>query len=684
MQKQNLLLIGDRPEITQMYYNDLVKLFTKHLNVFCYARDTEKNYLMQDLVKKSDILVVTRDDIFEDIRGYISDSCVIIHLQSDFLKEKIDYLKNLPNKTKALVCFHSYLASTQIVATLYGYTRNLVFEAYNIEEKKTVENYDIILIGENSAHVPVGNHNIYNLGIRKISLATLFSIANAGDINSEDLEREFVDYSKDIYKESENFTRFYDIFSVNKLQLKTIMDRIDYSVIICDENYRILDFNQNVKEVFSITKNITRLHLSQVEEFAEIYNKVSKEKVIKNLLMEYKRKYFMLSLEEIFSPWKLSNYILILIKDVTKIMSLEKSFKQQLIQKGHVSVYTFDNILGKTSVIKECVSRAMKISKIDKTILITGESGTGKELFAQSIHNFSDRKDYPFLALNCAALPSTLLESELFGYVDGSFSGAKKGGRSGLFQMANKGTFFLDEIGDISLETQVKLLRVLEEKKIMPIGSGEIIPIDVRVIAATNKNLRQLVKEGKFRLDLYYRLNTLELFIPPVKERKEDIPLLINHIIQSEKLPFTKISEDLMDFFKDFNWPGNIREMKNCIEYMCSISEGELTLNHLPKYILDEYREECSATSILSSPISSSLKIFSDDLFKEILTLIKNNKASKLMILEILREKNFPITDYKLRNILKLLNEKNYVKIGVGRQGMLITEKGINFLNNEF
>jgi transcriptional regulator with PAS, ATPase and Fis domain len=221
--------------------------------------------------------------------------------------------------------------------------------------------------------------------------------------------------------------------------------------------------------------------------------------------------------------------------------------------------------------MQQILLKAKKYAKTDSTILITGESGTGKELMAQSIHNAGLRKDGPFVAVNCAAISESLLESELFGYADGAFTGAKKGGKPGVFELAHGGTLFLDEIGEISTKIQAILLRVLQEKEIMRVGGDRMIPVDVRVIAATNKDLWESVQKGLFREDLFFRLNVLRLQMPSLRERKDDIPLILNRLLRQHKVSFLtweQLPEMLKQFFLDYDWPGNIRQLENVVERM--------------------------------------------------------------------------------------------------------------------
>ena len=259
---------------------------------------------------------------------------------------------------------------------------------------------------------------------------------------------------------------------------------------------------------------------------------------------------------------------------------------------GH-NFIDMDYIIGSNKQIRQLKDSIKKIAKSNSTVLISGESGTGKELIARSIHSQSDRATKPFIAVNCAAIPDSLLESELFGYVKGAFTGASVQGRVGHFELANKGVIFLDEIGDMPLHLQAKILRVLQDKKLTPIGSNKVVQLDVRVVAATNKNLKQLMEENKFREDLYYRLNVIPITVPPLRKRLDDIEKLSYHFLKRYNESFaknvTKIDDDVLQIFMEYDWNGNIRELENVIEYMMNVTENDtLTLESLPSNMLEK------------------------------------------------------------------------------------------------
>lgn len=280
-------------------------------------------------------------------------------------------------------------------------------------------------------------------------------------------------------------------------------------------------------------------------------------------------------------------------RNVGEIITL---YDAEEIKKMHADYYyniiQFDDIIGKSEKICNIKKEAAIAAQGPSRILITGESGTGKELFARAIHNSSLVRSGPFVAINCAAIPETLLESELFGYEGGAFTGAKKEGKLGKFELADGGTLFLDEVGDMPLYLQAKLLRVLQEGRIQRLGGTKDIIINVRIISATNKDLIKLVENNRFREDLFFRLNVIPLNIPPLADRKEDIITLINHFLNKYNVLFNKkiisLSKKAEDILINYSWPGNVRELENVIEYSMNMQSGnEITVDNLPNYIIN-------------------------------------------------------------------------------------------------
>lgn len=321
-------------------------------------------------------------------------------------------------------------------------------------------------------------------------------------------------------------------------------------------------------------------------------------------------------------------------------------YKSKLIEVQS-SRYSLDNIIGHGQAIKTLKEDIVKVARIKETVLITGESGVGKELIAHSIHHCSDRFARMFVRVNCAAIPENLFESEFFGYMGGSFSGASKTGKIGKFELANNGTLFLDEIGELPLFMQSKLLRVLQEREITRVGGQKTIPIDVRIVAATNRNLENMVKEGTFREDLYYRLNILNIKAPSLREHMEDIPELIDNILnelQQENGKKRSLSADAYEVLKQYEWPGNVRELNNVVSKLYYMAdEDEISTFNIPRHIL--YANK----TMPAMPKQRSLGYMVEELEKHLviqtLKETNNNISQTAKILKISRPKLYQIIE---------------------------------------
>ncbi len=306
--------------------------------------------------------------------------------------------------------------------------------------------------------------------------------------------------------------------------------------------------------------------------------------------------------------------------------------------------FSLDNIIGQSEAMQQVYRMVEKVAPTDATVLIRGESGTGKELIAQAIHQLSPRANATFMAVNCAALADTLLESELFGHEKGAFTGAERQKR-GRFELAHGGTLFLDEIGDISLATQVKLLRVLQQKEIMRVGGEEVIPVDVRTIAATNRNIEEMMKNEQFREDLYYRLNVFPIQLPPLRERKEDIPDLVAHFLKKNNVPEDKIEPRTITALMKYDWPGNIRELENIVERMIIMAGDEsITPDLLPPHI-KSFVPTGATISFDIPPEGISIDEVEKNLIYSALEKAGGNKSKAAKLLGITRRKLYSMME---------------------------------------
>ncbi|OPX47529.1 sigma 54-interacting transcriptional regulator [Clostridium thermobutyricum] len=366
-----------------------------------------------------------------------------------------------------------------------------------------------------------------------------------------------------------------NIFNVRKkeieknVKLNTILNFIKQGIIVTDTNNKITICNTEAAKILNVNKEeILDKNITNILGISENSTELSSDGII-----NINGKMVATSTIEI----KINDTLIGRVNSFDKastIQKLERKIRNNNHKKGLVAKYNFDNIITKDKNMEKIKKMAMKYAKTNATILIYGESGTGKELFAQSIHNQSDRRDWPFVAVNCGAINENLLESELFGYDKGAFTGAKKEGKVGLFELAHRGTIFLDEIGELPLGLQSSLLRVIQEKEIMRVGSNEITPIDIRIVCATNKDLRQEVLKGRFREDLYYRLNVFNISVPALRDRRADIPLISKELLNRFGV-FNK--EEVIEIIKkcpsNYAWRGNIRELENVIRRLSLMVE---------------------------------------------------------------------------------------------------------------
>lgn len=360
-------------------------------------------------------------------------------------------------------------------------------------------------------------------------------------------------------------------------KFKAIIEHTYSGIISVDEKCTIKTFNPAAERLFNIkSSDVAGMDINEILPEMDVHETLSQGVEETDVVKTINGSKF------IFSniPIIVENDIIGAIsffQDVKKIQQMEEKIRREKRETGHYAKYTFDDVIGESSEVKELLRIAKEYARVDSTILIEGETGTGKEVMAQSIHNYSLRAMGPFVAVNCAAIPENLIESELFGYVPGAFTGADKKGKMGFFEFAHGGTIFLDEISEMNPLMQGRLLRVLQEKQIMRIGDNKLIPIDVRVIAATNRNLEQYVKDGKFREDLYYRLNILELNLIPMRDRREDISCFVETFTQKFCRKLNKeminLTPGALEYISSYDWPGNVREIRNFTERMVVMSK---------------------------------------------------------------------------------------------------------------
>lgn len=705
------LLLATKDKVSNdQYVKELYSVFAGILEIDTYCWEIEKERPFERKIVSPDVLLMGSPYSFPDVRPFINKDTKTILLSFTFGKEVKKNLSSLPIGTETVTCYKHYSEAHQAAYVLYELgLQNLNLYINYVGNKNMIgKKMDVALYSGEPIAIPEEVNAVIDLGPMYISLNTLLDVSMAAGVLDEETEKRILAYCNKLSMPKNHTSLFFNNSSMESMSLRAVTDCIDYAMIIFDENQKIMNHNDRFLRMFKIDTELSGKQLKNVPQLSRIASEMIQADVVKDKIVESAtgNQQLLMSKEKINRDDEKFDIFLVLFKDITEIHALETAFQKQSKKRGYVAKHTFNEIVYSCDKMEKLLERSKKIAAVDKPTLIVGESGTGKELFAGAIHNASKRCKLPFVALNCAAIPENLLESELFGYEAGAFTGAKKGGKIGLFQAANKGTLFLDEIGELSLEMQAKLLRVLEEKEIMKVGGEQIISIDTRIIAATNRDLRTLVESGKFRLDLYYRLNTLTVSIPPLRERIQDIPVLLNTFVANENFSnaHVEFSEDVMTFFESYAWPGNIREFRNCIEYMVSIGNGVLDMEDLPDYLLEEYNlmQKNAAPESESSSFSDSkagvtaggideskayeemilsrskynMLLPEEEERKLVLRVIENRSVGRRKLINMMQAADYPITEYRLRKILESMHRDGLIEFGQGRSGCRITEKG--------
>lgn len=423
-------------------------------------------------------------------------------------------------------------------------------------------------------------------------------------------------------------------------KLKTVLNLLNSGILVTDTNGTIIDCNTQALNYLELTsKNLIGNKIEKIVSDNTWVSSYANGKATLSQVRKLKNKtYFVSDYPIILADGRIIGSVAN-FQEATEIEKLEKKYRQ-IQTAGLVAKNKFENIIGSSKSITAAINKAKAYAQVDSTILLYGETGVGKELFAQSIHNHSARKLGPFIAINCAALPENLLESELMGYEEGAFTGARKGGKIGLIELAHNGTLFLDEVNHIPACIQARMLRVVQEKQVMRLGGERVIPVDVRILTATNANLKDMVKENKFREDLFYRLNVLELKIPALQERREDIKILIDYLLAEfthkygKCPPFTDSSIELL---KQYSWPGNIRELYNFVERYVVLKKSNLTTQEIfvSEYLADAHTNN---NPVNTTSTDKALKILADDEITLKIDTLKN--MEKLIIHKALQMNN--------------------------------------------
>lgn len=607
-------------------------------------------------------------------------------------KEKLRFLKSFPKGTKIIFFNVSFKMCIEAISMMYHLGVNNIEFIPAYPNMERFPEGDIVMTPAESQLLPkeVLNREIIDIGHRIIDANTIIEIALKLEFEHILYYKKIREYLDSVATNDYSLSKIVEKATQAESQFSLLMKTTNIAILGVDKDNFLCSCNEGAEKILN-KRSGTLLGNNAEELLPYIPFKEVKEKreEIRAKLIKIGEEYINLSIIPII---KAEHYMgaFAIFQEFKEEEKKQNELRRQLLNKGHKAKYNFDDIVGENTAMLKLKSLAQKMARIDSDILITGESGTGKELFAHAIHNYSKRKDFPFIVVNCAAIPETLLESELFGYEEGAFTGAKKGGKIGLFEFAHMGTLFLDELEGMSPTLQVKLLRVIQEKEIMRIGGDKVINVDVRIIATTNEELRDLVKQGKFRKDLYYRMSAFPLIVPPLRERKDDLYLLTEKFMRDSGSEF-RFSSKAKKAFEAYNWEGNIRELKNYIEFLGFTEEKIIEFEDMP-FAIKEYYEELQNRDTLEK--KQGKESYCEETFGEryeeyIFLLkkieecyLKGESSGRQKLFEICKKEEFVLSEQDIRGMLKKLEELEFIEVFKGRRGNKLSNKGKEFLEN--
>lgn len=684
---KKVAIIALDPRASAFYKKQVQDLFGDYVKVSSYS-------VMEGTIshiERADLCLMSTDafDNREDVPQYIPIDAQISEIHVTYTRDTIRILRTIPAGTAALFVNMTEKMVREATAALNQLGVNHITFIPFYPGAQPVEGVELAVTPDEERYVPSGIKHVMNIGHRCLASETM--IETALKLGLEELLEtpRFQEYFSSVVTTTYNFNMMFARSRRLESQFDILMEILDEGIIGVNERAEIFAMNKKAGEITGLDPALV------------IHKKASSSLACLPFLQ-------CLNTKETVGPKVIrisgvnvgATVVPVLKKEdcIGAFATLQRfndaenrqhELRNQLMHKGNRAKYDFDDAIGESGEMGRTRQILRRMAATESPVLLIGETGTGKELFANAVHQASERAKGPFVAINCAAMPDSLLESELFGYEEGAFTGAKKGGRPGLFEFAHGGTLFLDEVEGMSQALQVKLLRVLQEHEIMRVGGHEIISIDVRIVAATNESLEEKVRDGSFRRDLYYRLNTLPVLIPPLRQRKEDVFLLMERFGAELKGDFI-LSEEVKEIFRNYSWPGNIRELRNLAEYFSFTGSPVITRKDLPPTFsyekgLGQERKECPLPPVCHDPKPWQTAMEDKGILPQeywfVLDILyscseKREAVGRRGILEQAGKKKFYLSQPGVRAILGILNEYGLARVNRGRGGSRITSKG--------
>ncbi|WP_110953967.1 sigma-54 interaction domain-containing protein [Anaerosinus massiliensis] len=658
---RNLVVVAMGQNTSIAFREQLYRLLGNRVNVNNY-------YIENGLIPtniKADLVLFSSQHAYRRAKIYVNKTCPILIARRSINYHEVNKLFEIPAGTDVLLVNDLASSANQTIALLQTLgIDHINYYPYSPQSLHYPKLKIAITPGEKEL-VPDFVEEVIDIKTRLIDITTLVEVLL--QLNLLNVYANFLsaNYVRDIIRLIKNDSQMIYFSNKIKTQFETVIDTVHDGIIAIDGSGKISVLNPVAEKLFDIKAEQAIGHSVYQITNTNLIEVLDEKNQTKESLVTINRHHLIVNVAYM-QPENPDFGRIYTFKDVSEIRRLEESVRRKFVQEQKVARYTFSQVIGQSKAIEQVLEIAQKMAVSNSTILIQGESGTGKELIAQGIHNASPRSNGPFIAVNFAALTENLLESELFGYIEGAFTGANRGGAAGLFEEAHKGTIFLDEIGDAPLTFQVKLLRVLQEQQIRRVGSSKLIPIDVRVIVATNRDLKKLIADGQFRQDLYYRLNVLPIKLPPLRERGQDILLLAKAFYQNNSS--RKNGVDVADYFKNittcflsYSWPGNIRELQNVVEYLMNLCPDMAPmLEHLP----DEFQLSHQAKNFAMEDETTLMQKIYEEIYQSNQQDISIGRRSL--------SERLAIPENQVRYLLKKMQENHQIVLQRGRKGIRV------------
>lgn len=721
--KKRISVITLLPRSSHYYARQIQELFGELAVVRAYStgdRSVEK-------IGRTDLYMVSTDafERVEEARQYLPADGQVVEIQVTYRKDMVQRLKTIPKGTPVLFVNATHQMAREAVTQLeqlgvnhlrfipYGPdamgmgSKNLMSARLSAEmtgeSGPFLNEITIAVTPDEVDFVPPGMEKIINIGHRPCTSGTIIEAAIRLELENILEERQFQSYMKSLATENYSFEQMFIKSRRLESRLDLLMEILDEGIIGVNEQGEIFACNQKARDITRIgARLIIGQKSSQIFPYIPFDSCMQKKTMLPARLIRIGNATINMAVAPVMRHGGCIGAFAMLQR-FNELEQKQNELRSQLLHKGYQAKYRFEDVIGQSPAIERTKALLRRMALTDSPVLLIGETGTGKELLAHAVHLASERKDGPFVAINVAAMPENLLESELFGYEEGAFTGAKKGGRPGLFEFAQKGTLFLDEVEGMSMSMQVKLLRVLQEHEIMRVGGNQIINIDVRIIAATNEALEEMVEKGTFRRDLYYRLNTLPALIPPLRERGDDILLLLDRFRTHIGGDFL-LSDEVKNLLLRYPWPGNVRELRNVVEYLSFTGEKIIKTDDLPPTFLrtlktqrqedvhqnSQFWQEKTELPPAGLPDQAKIskktepphcdKSDSADFWFVLEQLYKASENNILIgrysILAEAKKRHIPLSQKETRTILAEMSARDLVKIARGRGGSRITPAG--------